>query len=265
MVTLFQFEPARRVKELSPNTIVAVRHFLNHQQPYLYAEDKRAAAKHFINLFKPSLIANAEYVDVMLELNEYIATNDIVGIQNGVAWAVAFARELASMKIPVVPGLLKTAVGNPGEGDQTRMLIPAAEAAVEYGGYLLYHSYWKPDRLEEDWEWHAGRALEIWDKEFRAVNLYPKYLWGELGVVGTFSNGDFASSAGWKDSLAYNGDWPHYQADLLRFDEKVAVWNSRYGNRARGGSIFTTGADFIDWLTFQIRTAEMESLARELA
>lgn len=264
MVKLFQFEPARRVKQLSPDTIVAVRHFLRHQEPYLFAEDKRAAAKNFIGLFRDSLFANAEYVDVMLELNEYIGTDDITGIQNGVAWAVAFAQELAALKIPVVPGLLSTAVGNPREGDQTRMLIPAARAAVEYGGYLYYHSYWSPGKLEQDWKWMAGRALEIWDVEFRAARIYPKYAWGEIGVVGQKPDGGLEPAAGWKDPLAYNGDWPRYQTDLLRFDNKVKSWNSRYGNRARGGSIFTTGADFVNWLSFQIRTPEMESLENAL-
>jgi len=180
-----------------------------------------------------------------------------------VAWAVAFAEELAALQLPVVPGLLKTAVGNPREGDQTRMLIPAAEAAIENGGYIFYHGYWKPDRLDEDWQFHAGRALEIWDTEFRAVNLYPKHAFGELGVVGA-RNGGFEPAAGWKDPLAYGGDWPRYERDLLRFDEKVAIWNTRHENRARGGSIFTTGADFINWLSFQIRTPEMESLINAL-
>lgn len=262
-------ELAQTIKRLSPNTHVAFRQWIGDQDAYLKAPDKRKAARDFIARFRDSLEAQAEYVDIVLGLNEYIGTDDLDGIRRGVEWSVAFAEELAATGLPVVPGLGSVAMGNPQHGAQVELMAPMAQACIDHLGVMFYHGYWGPfealnDPDGERYFYHlAGRSLTSWDPTWAAMGLDVsrlRHALGEMGVVahwGGDPNQGYNPGAGWKDPQAYAGDFNLLLVDLLGIDAEIQAWNAANGNRCIGGVVFTTGPDFINWLKFQYRHAEM--------
>ena len=261
------YEEAAWIKAVSPDTLVVARHYIAHQEPFLHAQDKRAAARDFIAQWADSLHKNADHIDVALELNEYIGTGNYDEAMHGVAWAVAFAEELhAEFGDAIRPGLGSFPVGNPGH-NEVIWLLEMARASVKYKGYMVGHTYWQPYKLigwdgsPDYWKHYAGRPIESWDPVFVAHDIYCQYLLGELGVIGARGEDDLEATAGWKHQLAYNGDWEQHQDDLMVFNDRYLLWNAEHGNRVRGGSIFTTGWG---WESFQIRKAQWESLEEAL-
>jgi hypothetical protein len=261
------YEEAAWIKAVSPDTLVVVRHHIEHQEPFLHAQDKRAAARDFLAQWADSLHRNADHIDVALELNEYIGTGNYDEAMHGVAWAVAFAEELhAEFGDAIRPGLGSLPVGNPGH-DEVIWLLDMARAAVKYNGFVVGHTYWQPNKLEDwphgpdYWLHYAGRPIESWDPVFVAHDVYCQYLLGELGVIGAKGEDQLEPTAGWKHHLAYNGDWAKHEADLVTFNARYQAWNAAHGNRVRGGAIFTSGWG---WETFQIRQEQWESLEEAL-
>lgn len=269
VVKLLQgYEEAAWIKAVSPDTLVVVRHHIEHQEPFLHAQDKRAAARDFIAQWADSLHKNADDIDVALELNEYIGTGNYDEAMHGVAWAVAFAEELhAEFGDAIRPGLGSFPVGNPGHNEVV-WLLDMARAAVKYKGYMVGHTYWQPYKLvgwdgsPDYWKHYAGRPIMSWDPVFVAHDIYCQYLLGEMGVIGARGEDDLEATAGWKHHLAYNGDWGQHQADLILCNNLYQTWNAGHGHRVRGGAIFTTGWG---WDTFQVRKEQWQALERALA
>jgi len=171
--------------------------------------------------------------------------------------------------------LLNVAVGNPQKGAETDLLLPAAEAAVRNGGWLSYHGYFPahPQHAER-WitdyasDYHL-RALDVWDAQFAAHGLAPRYLFTECGAVSAVPNADGSpgpmnSGGGWRYNLCLRGDLARYIALLRQWRGMVATWNATHGNRAEMGSIFTTGAHFIGWDHFIFNGPELAALADAL-
>jgi hypothetical protein len=58
---------------------------------------------------------------------------------------------------------------------------------------------------------------------------------------------------GWMAPTCYGGNWASYEAAILRFCEKSMDWNRENDGRYWGSCLFTTGAPYTGWGTFQIK------------
>jgi hypothetical protein len=263
-------EAARHVKAISPNTKVLFRHHISHQEPYLKNRDVNG----FLALFWDSLVANAQWIDCIEGLNETIGTHDISGIRLAVAFEVDLSDEMARRDIGVSTCLLHTAVGNP-DHNEVALLVPAAEAAVRNNDYLGYHPYY-PASPGKTAEWmtneaehfHMRHALS-WDPVFVANGLYPQYLLTECGAVGGTPRADgrpghLHPDAGWKSNLAHNGNLSLYLDHLMIWRKQLMDWNEDNANRIRGATIFTTGAGYTGWESFQMNAFELDELGRRV-
>jgi hypothetical protein len=187
----------------------------------------------------------------------------------------AFVRQLALTGLPVVPVPFCAAVGNPQlpsedpNGPTWPHILQLARETEAQGGYFGYHTYWfaNPNEsgLVDHWPWLAGRWT-LFDDYLKANGVRVGWFFGECGAVGghAWPNGGYnlLPQDGWLASTCYQGNWQRYEADLIRFNDMVTAWNTTHGNRALGGTIFTTGG--WDWEKFLIRGPEMTALANAL-
>lgn len=260
--TVLNMEFGQWIKTASPDTLVIYRQWVQDQGQYWSDDDPNRGARRYLQTFLDSLQRNADVIDYVESLNETIATGDFDGIQRTVAFDVAFCEELEkAMGDSVRPLILTAAVGNPQHGDETRLLVPAARACVEYGGALGYHSYWLTtidgyDSLVTDWEHFAGRALESWDPIFRAEGIYPQYIFGECGAYAT-------AHAGWKHEACLGGDLGKYLEQILYFRAKLDEWNAAHGGRCLGSTFFTSGGGSM-WASFDLAGDDLRRLAQAL-
>lgn len=169
--------------------------------------------------------------------NEVIGSNALDGLKYAVEFDVAFAELLASRYGDnLVPVLLNVAVGNPLESE-VQYLLPAAQAAEKYDGYIGYHSYWAANTtqsyLASGWPYHAGRWME-WDKVFTAAGCYPKYIQTEGGACFAADGWAFDPNRGWKAC----GPFDAYLPSLLEYRQRVLDWNKLHANRCAGLTIF---------------------------
>lgn len=271
------FEAARDIKAVSPDTKVLIRQHEDDNEKYLANPDKYQAASQFLDRFWDSIVANAFWIDAVEGLNETIPTGNVTRIQQAVDFAVVFADELMARCedaniTNIVPCLLNTAVGNPQHGRETRLLVPAARAAVEHGGYIGYHPYFPAhvvhaERwLEEEGYHHHMRALWSWDETFAEHGLKPKYLFTEMGAIGMTVRpdgkpGTYDPEAGWRAALG--GDLDRYIRLLIHFRDMINRWNGTHDNRAESLQIFTTGIG-IGWKSFLMNEHELAALAAAL-
>lgn len=137
----FQTQPAAEAKQIDPSCRTIHRHFIAHQDPYLYAQDKDAAARAYLNTFiDGSFMVDAPYIDMTCDLNEYFGGESPQERLQKIAWAQALARVWATEyrtrqglgHIRLV--LARTAVGND-------IPIEVAQAAKDYDAVLSYHPY----------------------------------------------------------------------------------------------------------------------------
>lgn len=260
--TVLNMEFAHWIKDVSPDTLVIYRQWVQNQGQYWEDPDPNRGARRFLETHLDSLQHNADVIDYVESLNETIATGDFDGIQRTVAFDVAFCEELEkAMGDAIRPSILTAAVGNPQHGDETRLLVPAARASVEYGGVLGYHSYWLTtadgyDSLKSDWKHFAGRALESWDPIFRAEGIYPQYVFGECGAYAT-------AHAGWKHEACLGGDLGKYLEQILYFRAKLNEWNAAHGGRCLGSTFFTSGGGSM-WASFDLAGDDLRRLAEAL-
>jgi hypothetical protein len=124
------------------------------------------------------------------------------------------------------------------------------------------NSYWWVDAnengLESWWKWHAGRFTEM-DKVFNAYGLYPKYMLGEIGAVGTTDKGyTLLHNSGWQNYMHIG----QYISQLKTFKALIDKWNSANNNRCQGGTIFTLCT--WDWKTFTMSAGDIDKLRTAL-
>jgi len=159
----------------------------------------------------------------------------------------------------VGPGLLNVAIGNPHESE-VPLLIPAAQAAVDYGGFIDYHGYWtrneKQQCIAEHWQWHAGRWME-WDTVFRAAGIYPRYVSTEGGIVYADNCTSFHSGLGWRAC----GPFDLYLEDMHEYMRRVKEWNALHANRCAGIHIF--GYGMWGWDSFLLGDGDVAWMAAE--
>lgn len=137
----FQTQSATEAKQIDPTCKTIHRHYVAHQDPYLYAQDKNQAARDFLDTFiDGSFMIDAPNIDYICDLNEYFGGESPEERQQKIQWAQALARVWATeyrgrqglWHIRLV--LARTAVGND-------IPIEVAQAAKDYDGVLSYHPY----------------------------------------------------------------------------------------------------------------------------
>jgi len=85
-----------------------------------------------------------------------------------------------------------------------------------------------------------------------------------MGAVGTPDDGHtLLPTDGWRSGKCLDKNWDRYLEQILEFDSRVRDWNADHGERALGGTIFTSGIG-TGWESFQITETEMNSLAQAL-
>lgn len=190
-------------------------------------------------------------------LNETIPTFSPTVLQRAVEFDCRFAEKLHSRYGSLIaPVLLNVAIGNPHESEVVN-LLPAAQASVQYGGFLGYHAYWTRNEqqgfISDYWQWHAGRWME-WDAIFRDNGVYPRYALGEGGIVYAPDGVSFNSGKGWKSC----GSFELYLDDIQEFNARVTAWNAQHANRCAGLTLFGYGN--WGWDNFELGDGEVALL-----
>jgi len=127
------------------------------------------------------------------------------------------------------------------------------------------NSYWianpQESLLVSHWDYLAGRWT-LFDEYLVDHGAHVNWFFGETGAIGGHFDTHgyhFLPHDGWKSSYCYAGNWARYEQDLLLLNTMIQEWNTTHGNRAFGGTIFTTGGGE-KWKTFEIGPTEIKRL-----
>jgi len=280
VVKVFSMHDVIGVKRASPHTTVIYRYFTNDYGDTLENPDPHKGARNWIDKFRDSLY---EIVDRLVgegldpcfyveSLNEVYPSLNLEAVVRAADFDIAFCEELHALGLPVRPAVFCAAVGNPHESE-FEFLVPLAEKCEQVGGMMGYHGYWLanqdyggPDHL---WPYLAGRWSEM-DKVFVSHGIRVRWYGGEGGAVGGRSSvgegeaeDDWVSllpNDGWKSPECYDSNWDRYLTDIMQADGIIRSWNETHGDRFLGFVLFTTGADYVNWPSFQIRENEMRAI-----
>ena len=211
-----------------------------------------ASAAEALGVSVPELI---ETIGGVESYNEMIPTYS----PDALRWAVDFDRYFAADLYAVYGGdlrpvLLNGAVGNPHESE-VEMLLPAAQAAEAYGGFVGYHSYWARSAadkgyLESGWPQHAGR-WQAWDEVFTAHGCFPRYVSTESGICFAPDGWSFNPVLGWKAV----GSFEVYLRDIAEYNRRAVEWNATHANRFAGACLFGYGN--WGWESFELGDGEV--------
>jgi hypothetical protein len=262
VLKVFSLAHALRARALTRDGLVVWRRHADHLSVFddavalldLYSAEIEAMAK-TSELNEAEIL---ERVDIVESLNEEIPSFNQGQIEAAVAFDVAFAELLhARYGDAVRPGLLTVPVGNP-HASEVALLVPAARAAVKYGGVVCYHAYWAANEersfLVEHWDDHAGRWMQ-WDREFRAAGVRPRYLLSEGGICYAPDGWSFQPNRGWRACGAFG----RYLRDMETCQRLMMDWNDRHGNRCAGLTLFAYGQ--WGWDSFDMSPGELQTLA----
>jgi len=257
------------VKRACPATTAIWRHVDNNYGGILDAADPLVGARRWVDKFRDSLYEvcarmgqefpglRAPYFFVE-SINE-VYSSDLAVVLQARNFDMAFIDALAETGLPVAPAVFTAAVGNPHES-QFELLVPLAAKCQTAGGLMSYHNYWLAEdgvsKCESDWPYRGGRWAEM-DRVFCASGVRVQWYGGESGAYSDCANG-------WRSKLCYDGNWEKYLADLLWADNWIREWNKANGDRFLGFVLFTTGAPYMGWGSFQIQAAEMAALSQAL-
>jgi hypothetical protein len=279
------FEEARHLKSLAPNMEIAIRHVDNDWKSYVMASDKDAAAERWLRHHGQTLFDQADCIDWVFDLNEYIATNDYEALRATPSWIEALVERFAREGWPARIVGLNVPVGNPqhnyicdeqGIPRQIPLLTPAVRLLTDNDCLTAYHSYWGIHRLSDGQYYstldqpvsmrmhYAFRALLSWDPVFTQAGVYPKYALSEGGPIYINERGVMVSSgAGWKYRETFNGDVDACVVSYMQFQSLVQKWNAKHGNRARWLTGFLHGG-FTEWRHFDMAGEPSRKLADAL-
>lgn len=264
-------EFSREIKAVSPDTKVVFRYVDNDFGRYHSNTDTDAAVNEFLGHFWDAIENNP--IDAVESLNETFGTHDYGNVMNTVRFDVAFCEEVHRRSGgSVAPIILTAPPGNPDHGVEEEWLVPAVEAAIDFGGLLGPHTYWpgNPDRdtvvnwLEtEGYHFHL-RPLLSWDVTFKRFGLAPRYFFGETGPVAVSVREDgrpggfLNSGAGWRSPDCLGGNLDLLIELILMYEDMLAKWNKDNGNRCEGYAFFTTHRG--DWQYFHFNDTEWSRL-----
>lgn len=259
-----EYEDAQRIKQLSPETLVVLRHVDDHWGSYLYADDVDAAARRFIDQFRDSLERNAEWIDYVQDLNEYIACNDYRALRASGPWMEAFCAELERMGYPARPLGFNAGVGNPqhdwvcdeqGIERQVPLMVRGARALAAAGGAFGYHGYHgsRADGFCTLTSPGGGdgmlnrvhfsmRSLLSQDPVFLAHGVEVDHIISECGAIYyDHTYGMPNAGAGWRWPDTMGGDADRYIEELLVLNSYYRAWNAENNNRLLAAIIFLYG------------------------
>ena len=279
------FEEAAHLKSLAPDMEIAIRHVDNDWKSYVLASDKDAAAERWLKHHGQTLFDQAEHIKWVLDLNEYIATNDYEALQATPSWIEALVKRFEKENWPARLIGLNVPVGNPqhnylcdkqGIPRQIPILTPAVRLLTDNDCLVGYHSYFGVRKIGSGQYYstldqpastrmhYAFRALLSWDPVFTAAGVYPQYGLTEGGPIYINGAGRMVSSgAGWKYRETFDGDVDACVASYLQFQSLVQEWNAEHDNRARWLTAFIHGA-FSDWKYFCMSGEPSRKLADAL-
>ena len=259
---VFSLGFAIEAKTLAPEALVIYRKFVSQG----LSSDFKTQAKWLVDVYSEEVMVTARnmgiseekvlsYVDVFESMNETVPSLNRPEIEKAVALDYWFAEYLDERYgTHIKPGLLTVAIGNPHE-TEVELLLPAVEQVVKYEGFVGYHSYWSASEsrsfLTEHWKFHAGRWAQ-WDIVFNKHGLYPKYYFGEGGIVYAPDGLNFNSGRGWRSC----GSIEDYIKDLDTFNTLVLEWNKAHNNRAYGLNIFCFGS--WGWENFEMGIGDLK-------
>jgi hypothetical protein len=214
----------------------------------------------------------ADWIDAVEGTNELIGSYNPDDTRRKVEFECHFADWVhIELGDAVKSCLLNPGVGNPDHGAEVRLLLPAAEQAVRYDGYLgghVYIGFRHVDRyctLDDAALHFSMRPLLSWDVEFRAAGLYPKYLFTEGGGIYIHpSAGMNSATAGWKYKETCRNDWAWYLNRKMDYRRMVADWNRNHGYRVRGLMEFTWPGSG-KWRHFGASRVQLEEQAARVA
>lgn len=262
-VVVFWAEAARRIKELSPHTIVLWRFWVDdsEQDRLLYLPDSNAAASEYLARFRDTLVANSQWIDYASSLNERYSW-DNERTRRAALFDAAFAQELHRLQIKTRAGILAGPVGYPNLS-QVELIRPAVEAAYAYSSVVLYHGYYMMHNgtslLIQRWEQDAGLFLDVLDPIFVRWGYKLRYLQGETGPVGSYDGAAWEPQQGWRSDLCYGGDQDAFLNGLAALQGRWTAWNAVNECRFLGGVLFTSG-EGIGWDSYLIRKRQLEAL-----
>lgn len=249
------------------------RKFIDHQQPLLFASDKRKAASDWIKTWcDATFMQYASRIWGVTDLNEYFGNGESEhDRQNKIAWADAFAYVWANdwqtqSKLAHIRAVLaRTAVGND-------IPIEVAQSAQTYNAGLAYHCYW-PVRdgviLADSAQWFHQR-WQYMDAYYKENGItVPFWVSTEIGAVGysQSANGDIHlhPNDGWKHPEVYNGNLPAFIDSLKGWSQSVAEWNAQNNNRFLCGNIFTTNREASGWHDYRVTGDELVIIGNEMS
>lgn len=260
-------EIIEQVRRYSPTTNMAFR-YIPSEQPafFLDAADPFEALDNssFAPMFDRAVALGYDLVET--PINEVIGTHDEAGTRKAVTFDVAYAEWCYRRSGGhVAPGIINPGGGNPDHGVEETWLIPAAQAAIEYGGYLMPHTYFPADPkpgVTERWiasgqaqyDFHLRPVLS-WDVQFAKNGLKPRYIFGEAGAVGAYDDGKGnpagyrSAGSGWRAGDCLAGNLQRYIALLV---EQEALLQQH--ENVEAACVFTSG--FVQWEYFQFNRAE---------
>lgn len=268
------FEDAHGILRANPTTMPIVRQpVTNDYGDVMGAPTPEAGAAIWIAKVKDALHQTADQIERDYpskpwplfrweSLNEMYASSNVQTMQWVIDVEIAMCDLLYEIEPRVGLCVYCAAVGNI-EPIHYPLLVPLGLKAQERGAWFGYHAYWLANRVAEDWPHLAGRWTEI-DKVLVAGGAHVSWYNGEGGCVGGHVNPDggytLLPNDGWLSPHGWNGDWDGYEEDIMKFDRLAAESVPGREGRFHGLTLFTTGADFTNWLSFQVRDDEMRSL-----
>jgi hypothetical protein len=277
------YEQAQHIKSLSPETKVAIRFVDDDPFGYIYSEDLDAAATRFGNKFRDSLERNAEWIDYVLGLNEYIATNDYKALRASSDWVQAYCAWLDRINNPAKPICFNAGVGNPqhnwicdeqGIERQIPLMVPGARALMYADGAFGHHAYhgvrWQDDFCTL-YESDPGgtplpvhfsmRSLLSIDPVFVAHGVKVNHVITEMGAIYYDPiHGMCNAGAGFKYKDALNGDIDAYVKQLVDLNRLYHNWNQQHDNRLLASIIFLW-AGYSMWDKFAVEGEMGKKLA----
>ena len=256
MVTQYRARTARVARAASP--IGLVRNAIGRR----LARGPAKAAADYILTFIDSLQMHHEFVDWAEGFNELIGSSDREFNRLVIEFETAFAYKLAEYGLKTRGCLLNVAVGNP-HVEWVVDMLPAARAAVATGGVIGYHAYWwanqQTDGLLSWFEWHAGRWIK-WAEEWRKYGVEPHFLLTECGAVGSAEGRHLLPNSGWRSKSCLAGDLDRFAGQIGQMRQLIEGNNRIWGN-CEGWMLFTSGADYTNWGSWQVRKPQMQRFA----
>jgi hypothetical protein len=268
------YEEARRIKELSPGTKVIIRYVDNDWASYLFTDDKDAAAERFLDKFRGALERNAEWVDFVTGLNEYIAVNDYAALRASGPWMEAYCAALERIGYPARPIGFNAGVGNPqhnylcdeqGIERQMPLMVRGARALMWAKGGFGHHAYHgdradgfttlttedergNPNRLH-----YSMRSLLSIDKVLLEHDVVVDHYLTELGAIYYDPvHGMNNAGAGWRlPKTMGEGATDRYVEELVMLNGFFRDWNAENGGRLKAALLFLFGGNS-EWKYFDI-------------